>query len=259
MKGKRSVVHCVVSLAALLAVFSALPAVAGEPCCQIAAINARTGVVTAKVNGTGQTFQFTLNNRTQLGQLKAGQGVYANFKANQVSLDGSSVAGVIINTRGVDGMRPVAAIPPQDVRDRLRRMTIAPNPADQSGKSALLNLSLAAPLDGSRLPNSICASLNGEAVDLVDANHNGNYTGRLSLAQRFAYANAITFDANGQQLTAHSGGIAGAGAPGFGGECHMVPCPPDCKSPTGARCVVCISCSVTFGRPTTQTEGGSKH
>ena len=67
------------------------------PCCNITAINSATGVVTAKVNSTGQAFQFTLVNKAALSQLHAGQGVYANFGAKQVSLDGKSPAGTIVN------------------------------------------------------------------------------------------------------------------------------------------------------------------
>lgn len=67
------------------------------PCCVITAINSSSGIVTAKVNSTGQLFQFTLAARAALAQLRAGEGVYANFGAKQISLDGKSPAGTIMN------------------------------------------------------------------------------------------------------------------------------------------------------------------
>jgi hypothetical protein len=211
-------------------------------------------VITAKVTATGQSFAFMLNNRAQLSHFKVGESVYANFKTKQVSLDGTTIVGAIVSIGApipangpVDGIRTNAGL--------MTSFTVAPNPADQSRKSALLNIRLA-PVDGSNLPNSVCASLNGAAIDLVDSNHNGNYMGRLSLAEQFPYNSAISFNASGQQLTPHRASGSPGGA-GFGGECHTVPCPPDCKSPTGFPCVVCISCSVTFGKPVTQSSQGS--
>jgi hypothetical protein len=65
------------------------------PCCNIAAIDTNTGIVTAKVSATGQQFQFTMNNPVQLQSLHVGQAVYANFTSKQVSLDGKTPAGQI--------------------------------------------------------------------------------------------------------------------------------------------------------------------
>jgi Cu/Ag efflux protein CusF len=59
-----------------------------QPCCGITAINASTGVVTAKVNATGKAFEFKVADSALLNSLKVGQGVYANFGASQVSVDG---------------------------------------------------------------------------------------------------------------------------------------------------------------------------
>src|SRR2546425_12521448 len=59
---------------------------AAEPCCNIAKIDARTGVVTAQDRATGHTFQFTASPAV-LQKMKVGQGVYANFKTNQVSIN----------------------------------------------------------------------------------------------------------------------------------------------------------------------------
>jgi|1185.fasta_scaffold153147_2 hypothetical protein len=250
-------------LLAFVVLLAAAPAAYSQnPCCHITGVNSRTDAVTAKVDASGQLFQFTLNNRAQTSQLKVGQPVYANLKTNQVSLDGTHVVGSVLygslghlvppNTNNPG----IGVLPPNELRNRLRQMTVAPNPADQTGKSALLKFKLEP--NGSELPNSFCASLNGAAIDLVDPNRDGNYTGRLQLAERFPYQGAVTFDSNGQQLTTHSASAGGGSH--IGGECHMVPCPPDCKSwPTGSPCIVCVTCSVSFGKPVTQSsQGGSK-
>jgi hypothetical protein len=64
-------------------------------CCQITGINSSTGIVTARVNATGQVFQFSANSAT-VHQLHVGQGVFANFKFNRISLDGQHVNGTIV-------------------------------------------------------------------------------------------------------------------------------------------------------------------
>ena len=76
---------------------------AQKPCCGITNVNARTGIVTAKVNTSGQSLQFSIRNRVQLNQLRVGQAIYADFKANQVSLDGKTPAGMILTAAPLDG------------------------------------------------------------------------------------------------------------------------------------------------------------
>lgn len=66
-------------------------------CCAITAINTGTGVVTGKVNASGQTFTFELQNRSQIAALKVGQPIYANLSSKQVSLDGKATSGTILN------------------------------------------------------------------------------------------------------------------------------------------------------------------
>lgn len=79
----------------LLAVAALAPrAEAGTPCCSITAIDAKTGLVTAKVNATGKTFQFKVDQPgsvkgvKQLNSLKVGQQIYADFKTHTVSVNG---------------------------------------------------------------------------------------------------------------------------------------------------------------------------
>lgn len=95
MKCNRPTVRCLLPLVAMLVLVSVLPAYAGPPCCEVVGINARTGVVTAKVNATGQQFAFRLNNTSQINSVRVGQGVYANLAARQVSLDGRTPSGTI--------------------------------------------------------------------------------------------------------------------------------------------------------------------
>ena len=58
------------------------------PCCGIIAIDQRTGIVSAKVNATGQSFQFNVRDPAALARLRVGQAVYADFTTHRVSLDG---------------------------------------------------------------------------------------------------------------------------------------------------------------------------
>jgi hypothetical protein len=59
---------------------------AGEPCCSITAIDARSGVVSARDSATGRTFQFTLDDATLLPTIKVGQAVDADFKTMKVTV-----------------------------------------------------------------------------------------------------------------------------------------------------------------------------
>ena len=59
------------------------------PCCDIAGIHAKTGLVTARVTATGKTFQFKVNDMKLLRSLKVGQKVAADFGTQKVSVDGS--------------------------------------------------------------------------------------------------------------------------------------------------------------------------
>lgn len=85
----------VVAAAAIWMAAAAVPAYAITPCCNIVNINSHTGIVTARVNATGQQFEFRLSNPAQLPALRAGQPVFGNLKTSQVSLDGRTIAGRI--------------------------------------------------------------------------------------------------------------------------------------------------------------------
>src|SRR5437660_2207119 len=79
---------------------------AAQPCCTIAKIDARTGVVTAQDRSTGNTLQFTASPAV-LQKLKVGQGVYANYKTNQVSLNNVQPCCQITNSGGMAATRGV--------------------------------------------------------------------------------------------------------------------------------------------------------
>jgi Cu/Ag efflux protein CusF len=87
---------------------SAAPRVApapGPPCCAITAIDSATGVVTAKENASGKLFQFKVADAALLKTLQAGQGIYANFGARKVSVDGSASCCTIVS----EAAAPMAA------------------------------------------------------------------------------------------------------------------------------------------------------
>jgi hypothetical protein len=63
---------------------SAAPA---SPCCGLVSVDARTGTATALDRASGRTFQFSIQGAAA-AKLKAGDAVYANFAAGNVSVDG---------------------------------------------------------------------------------------------------------------------------------------------------------------------------
>lgn len=75
----------------------AVSASAQGPCCEVTAVNAANRVAVARDGASGRLFQFTLQNPALFSQLRVGQKIYANFSARQVSLDGRSLAGAILN------------------------------------------------------------------------------------------------------------------------------------------------------------------
>ena len=121
---------------------------AQAPCCSVTAINAATGVVSAKVNANGETFQFKLTNANLLKELRVGEGVYANFTTHQVSLDGKTIAGPI--TSGPQTPAPVTAPkiapPPASTSAPVTAPKIAPPPASTSVANPAPGPSAASPI-----------------------------------------------------------------------------------------------------------------
>jgi len=91
--------RCLARMVAVSVVFVALftpHAMAQGSCCSITAINRQTGIVTAKVNASGQILEFKVTSPALLPSLKDGQPIYANFTTRQVSLDGKTICGTIV-------------------------------------------------------------------------------------------------------------------------------------------------------------------
>jgi hypothetical protein len=59
---------------------------AAEPCCSVTAVDARSGVVTARQTATGRTIQFKLDDVSLAGSIKAGQIVEADFTTAKVTV-----------------------------------------------------------------------------------------------------------------------------------------------------------------------------
>ena len=91
-----------------IALFSATAYASEPPCCNVSAIDARTGLVTAKVRATGKTFQFKADAAARRS-LKVGSAVFANFKTNQISLDGKNACCQIVAARRVRPTEPAGA------------------------------------------------------------------------------------------------------------------------------------------------------
>lgn len=104
----------VVAAAAIWMASAALRVYAVEPCCNIVSINSRAGTVTAKVNATGQQFEFRLSSPAQIPSLRVGQPIFANLRNRQVSLDGQHPAGQVVSIASskaspLDGIQTSAA------------------------------------------------------------------------------------------------------------------------------------------------------
>ncbi len=183
------------TLALTLAIWLTPQASAAAACCKITAIDPHTGVVTARQDASGQTFQFAASPAV-LRTLKLGQGVYANLRSRQVSIDGRSACCNIVsigaasntlppslgNSRGpvqiapVDGYSPGTKIAPVDgVRagnqiapvDGLKAGTqIAPVDGYRSATKI-------APVDGVRAGNQI-APVDGDRMDVVRPSVSGS-------------------------------------------------------------------------------------
>ena len=92
------------------------PAVRPGACCGIVGVDANTGIVTAKVNASGNVFGFKPSNPAVLASLQPGQAVYVNFTSHQVSLDGRTLCCLMLGdpqpaTVASTGREAPAAVP----------------------------------------------------------------------------------------------------------------------------------------------------
>lgn len=105
-----------------------------KECCHVSAIDARTGIATAKETATGRTFQFKLSDASLLRQLRPGSPVYANFRTKQVSLDGKTPCGEIISISAAADMRaPEATTPTAKEAAQVSAPPKAMAPANSTG------------------------------------------------------------------------------------------------------------------------------
>ena len=65
---------------------------AGAVCCAVTAVDARSGVVSARETATGRTFQFKLDDTELIDLIKVGQVVEADFKTMKVTVRPASGA-----------------------------------------------------------------------------------------------------------------------------------------------------------------------
>src|SRR6266403_5756084 len=107
------------TLALTLAIWLTPQASAAAACCKITAIDPHTGVVTARQDASGQTFQFAASPAV-LRTLRLGQGVYANLRSRQVSIDGRSACCNIVN------IGPAGNTPPSSFGNSRAPAQIAP-------------------------------------------------------------------------------------------------------------------------------------
>jgi hypothetical protein len=59
---------------------------AGTPCCSITTVDRKTGIVTAKNNATGETFEFRLRDAAQVGNIRIGDQVSTDVRTRQVTV-----------------------------------------------------------------------------------------------------------------------------------------------------------------------------
>ena len=104
-------------------------AAGANPCCRVQSLDRTTGVVTASNTASGQTFQFRVSDPRLLASLTVGQGVYANFKSNQVSLDGKTACCAIVSVPAGSGARmPESESPKASSRPATAPITGRPPP-----------------------------------------------------------------------------------------------------------------------------------
>ncbi len=90
---------------------------AGKTPCRVTSINAATGVVTAKVNSSGQSFRFLVKDAALRSSLKEGQEIFADFNTQQVFTSaGVRLGSILTDNTGKSSTGPAGgANPPQKI------------------------------------------------------------------------------------------------------------------------------------------------
>jgi len=154
-----------------------MAAQAPAPGATITAVDAKTGVVTGKVNATGQVFEFTLANKAELTRVHPGQGIFVNLAKKQVSLDGKQPGGTIVSilppTEGKGVAPPVGGGGPSSTKAG----GLAPANTNAGGGKAPVLASAIVPL-----PRAEELQLNG-VVSPDSENKGGETDPKMSLAR----------------------------------------------------------------------------
>ena len=101
------------------------------PCCAITTVDSASSLVTAKEDSTGKTFTFKVSDAALLNSLIVGQGIYANFGAKQVSVNGIAPCCAIVSLPGSVAELPQSskgqAAPPSSTNSGRRSKSNQPN------------------------------------------------------------------------------------------------------------------------------------
>jgi hypothetical protein len=160
-----------------LGVFASVVRAQGAPCCSITAINAHNGTVSANVNSTGAPFLFKVTDGSGLSRFRVGQGVYANFSTNQVSLDGKNPCCTIISRSQTPVTPQPRPIPPSSARGSAVSQSASSTSGNPASAVQALSKHVATPVNV-RTTNSLddCRShSNGNGIGCAAAMGNGWY------------------------------------------------------------------------------------
>jgi len=140
-------VRVVLVFSVFVVLVAAPKAYAATPCCNVTSIDRTSGTVTAKETATGRVFKFKVTDAKLLSSLKTGQGIYANFTAKQVSVDGIEPCCAIVRLEPPDGAKNTSNAAPFDpccnvaaVNANTGRVTVREN---STGRTITLKVSLA--------------------------------------------------------------------------------------------------------------------
>ncbi len=114
-------------------------------CCSITTIEAATGVVSGKITANGNVFQFKVTNARTLSALRVGQGVFANFRTRQVSLDGRTACCAITSGPNAPTAAPAPRPPAPAPAPTPQRTPPAPPPPAVPAAAVVAVASVQAP------------------------------------------------------------------------------------------------------------------
>ena len=166
-------------------------------CCSIASIDLNAAVVTATETATGKTFQFKVGDAALLKSLRTGQGVYANFGAQQVSVDGVApccpIVGAPISTVPLPGnATPSVQTAPRAHGAQIGAGTPFKIPQVSAGAPQLVQ---SGGLLTARAPGRLSSSVSGKVVQLHGIDGIRAATGLPQGVQDFLLLHASTLPA----------------------------------------------------------------